>query len=446
VDQRERWQALQSHLTTARGLVDAGDRARALEAIDAALAIDPNFLAAHSLRDRILAPSEPAAPATAPVAVPQPPPAAASSEGYANFEARAKRRRVDRRVDAARAALDRRRLRDAAAALEEIIELDPNLPELAELTASFEKLRRDTITTRRGPWLAAAASFAVIVFGASWLHESRFHESGPLVSFQTIGLTTLVDVPAPAPVDADVVDGSAAPTGGQSEIETRAVSFEERERGLMPAPRLRTDEVVAIPRAPFAAPFAAPSEPVVPPASVVVPAVASPSLSAPVSPAVMPARAPEPLRAVEASRAPEPVRAEPAAVPARAPEPASVPVPAPPKPPAQVDEVGLVKQVLQRYRSAYDGLDAQSAQAVFPAVNQAALARAFDGLESQTLTFDACEVQLRGEAAVAVCRGTARYVPKIGSREPRVEPRVWNFSLRKATGGDWTIDSARAER
>jgi len=116
-----------------------------------------------------------------------------------------------------------------------------------------------------------------------------------------------------------------------------------------------------------------------------------------------------------------------------------------PHAPDAVDEVGLVKQALQRYRSAYDGLDAQSAQAVYPAVNQAALARAFDGLESQTLTFDACDVQLRGEAAIATCRGSARYVPKIGSREPRTEPRVWNFSLRKA-GDDWKIDSARAER
>jgi hypothetical protein len=420
-------------------LVDAGDRAKALEAIDAALAIDPNFLAAHSLRDRILAPSEPAAPTTAP----ESPLPAASGEGYAKFEARAKRRRVDRRVDAVRAAIDRRRLRDAAAALDEIIELDPNLPELRELTASLEKLRRDTATTRRGPWLAAAASFAVIVFGASWLHESRFHQPGPLAAFQTIGVTTLVDAPTPAPVEADVLDVSvAAPTGGQTEFEPRAVSFDERERGLMPAPRLRTDEAAVV-----RAPFIPPSEPVVPPASVVVPAAAPQSFSAPVSAAVMPAPAPEPLRAVEPPRALEPMRApEPAAVPARAPEPASVPVPAPPKQPAQVDEVGLVKQVLQRYRSAYDGLDAQSAQAVFPAVNQAALARAFDGLESQTLTFDACEVQLRGEAAVAICRGTARYVPKIGSREPRVEPRVWNFSLRKTTGGDWSIDSARAER
>jgi hypothetical protein len=109
------------------------------------------------------------------------------------------------------------------------------------------------------------------------------------------------------------------------------------------------------------------------------------------------------------------------------------------------DEDSLVKQTLQRYRSAYEGLDAQSAHAVWPAVNQAALARAFDGLESQTLVFDACDVRVRGDSATATCRGSARYVPKIGSREMRVEPRVWSFALHKSAG-DWKIDSARAER
>jgi hypothetical protein len=104
-----------------------------------------------------------------------------------------------------------------------------------------------------------------------------------------------------------------------------------------------------------------------------------------------------------------------------------------------VDDRALVGQTLQRYRSAYEGLDAGSAQAVWPAVNQAALARAFDGLQSQTLTFET------GDAATAICRGSARYVPKIGSREPRVEPRLWNFTLHK-DAGDWKIDSARAER
>jgi len=106
----------------------------------------------------------------------------------------------------------------------------------------------------------------------------------------------------------------------------------------------------------------------------------------------------------------------------------------------------LVQQVLERYRSAYEGLDARSASAVWPAVNQAALARAFDGLESQALTFSACDVQwLTESTALATCRGSARYVAKVGSHEPRVEPRTWVFALRKTANG-WTIESARAGR
>jgi hypothetical protein len=109
------------------------------------------------------------------------------------------------------------------------------------------------------------------------------------------------------------------------------------------------------------------------------------------------------------------------------------------------DDEQLVKQALQRYRTAYEGLDARQAQAVWPAVNESALQRAFQGLASQNLIFDACDVQLRGGAATAVCRGTTKYVPKVGSREPHIEPRVWNFTLRKA-GEDWQIENARAER
>lgn len=110
-----------------------------------------------------------------------------------------------------------------------------------------------------------------------------------------------------------------------------------------------------------------------------------------------------------------------------------------------VDDEVLVKAVLQRYLTAYGRLDARAARAVYPAVNEAALVRAFDGLESQSLTFDSCDLQLRGEVASAICRGSARYVPKVGSREPRVESRLWSFTLRK-NGIEWTIDRARAER
>jgi hypothetical protein len=110
-----------------------------------------------------------------------------------------------------------------------------------------------------------------------------------------------------------------------------------------------------------------------------------------------------------------------------------------------MDDEQLVRRALQQYRSAYEGLDARLAQAVWPAVNEPALARAFEGLQSQNLTFENCNVELRGPAASAVCRGSARYIPKVGSRAPRVESRVWNFTLRKL-GEDWKIESARADR
>jgi hypothetical protein len=135
--------------------------------------------------------------------------------------------------------------------------------------------------------------------------------------------------------------------------------------------------------------------------------------------------------------------AAPPVVPASATADRTTPAAASPAP--VVDDDRLVRDALQRYRSAYEDLDAGSAHAVWPAVNESALARAFDGLESQTLTFEACTVQLRGETAAAVCRGSAKYVPKVGNRDPHVEPRVWSFTLRKAAGA-WTIQSARAQR
>jgi hypothetical protein len=109
------------------------------------------------------------------------------------------------------------------------------------------------------------------------------------------------------------------------------------------------------------------------------------------------------------------------------------------------EDVALAELALQRYRRAYEGLDARSAQAVYPTVNESALARAFDGLISQTITFERCDVEVEADLATAACRGSASYVPKVGSREPHTEPRVWNFRLHKAAG-EWRIDSAQVAR
>ena len=105
----------------------------------------------------------------------------------------------------------------------------------------------------------------------------------------------------------------------------------------------------------------------------------------------------------------------------------------------------LVRDTLQRYRSAYELLNARSAQEVWPTVDEPALARAFDGLESQSLTFDDCNVELDGAVATATCRGSAKYTPRTGSRESHVESRVWSFTLSRMSRG-WQIDSARVAR
>lgn len=418
MDARETWQALQARLTAARTAADAGDRTRAIAEITAALDIDPHFLAAHSLRDRILSADAQRQPLNpwpgAPAAVPRPalprqsaiataPAAPVVGDGYVKFEQRAKRRRVDRRIDAARAALNTGHLRAAAHALDEVIELDPNLPELATLTAQFDELRRKTATpASRGPRLVAAAVFILTVLGASWLKES-----GMLISRPMIASSPLVEhrTPTIAVLPETVVGTIGARESSAAVVAARDFTLEPVVPSEAPTEdRVDTAEAPMPAAVPVAMPALAPPAPVAP-----MPRPASVSESTAValvsSPAIPPVAA-----AVES-----------------------------------VDDRALVRQTLQRYRSAYEGLDAGSAQAVWPAVNQAALARAFDGLESQTLTFDACDVRVRGDAATATCRGSARYVPKIGSREPRVEPRVWNFTLHKDLD-DWKIDSARAER
>ena len=110
-----------------------------------------------------------------------------------------------------------------------------------------------------------------------------------------------------------------------------------------------------------------------------------------------------------------------------------------------IDDAAMVRDTLQRYRRAYSNLDARLAHAVFPILDEGALAHAFANLQSQTLEYDSCSVDVRGESARAICRGSARYVPSIGNRTPRTERRVWTFTLEKAND-DWKIASARTDR
>jgi hypothetical protein len=76
---------------------------------------------------------------------------------------------------------------------------------------------------------------------------------------------------------------------------------------------------------------------------------------------------------------------------------------------------------------------------VWPTVNSRALASAFDQLQEQSFAFEDCAINVNGVLAEAVCRGSARFVPSVGSRNPRIEPRRWTFHFVRA-GTGWRME------
>ena len=355
MDPHLRWSTLQLHLRTARAARDAGDRPKALESVEAALLIDPDFVAARMLRESLDAPrgEAPRVEITPAVTTPTD---LTSTERYASFEARVRQRRIDQRTGAARTAIAARRFAEATAALEELNELDPALPASSqvaeELAAAVEAGRRRRLVLAVGvAWGVAGAALGVLI------------GRQPQWSWSAEALRA---------------DGVA-----------RAVPY-LTSRALLPY----YSEFVRIP-------------------SAVPQRIAGPE-SAPVAEA-----APVEFPSIAGAR--------------------SMPV---------TDDTTMIRETLQRYRRAYSGLDARLVHAVYPGVDEAALAHAFEELRSQSLEFDACTLDEQDDSARAVCRGSVRYVPAAGSGAPpaeRRERRVWTFRLSK-NNGEWTISSAWTNR
>jgi hypothetical protein len=99
-----------------------------------------------------------------------------------------------------------------------------------------------------------------------------------------------------------------------------------------------------------------------------------------------------------------------------------------------------VRAALSRYATAYNGLDASAARAVWPSVDHRALARAFEGLSSQNIVLGRCDIQVKNESAHADCTGSATWTPKVGG-SAQSAARRWRFDLRNA-GSDWIIVQA----
>jgi hypothetical protein len=373
VDPHLRWSTLQLHLRTAREARDAGDQAKASASVEAALLIDPDFVAARMLRDSldshrdVVPRAEPVAPA-----VEAPPADFTSTEKYASFEARVRQRRIDQRIGAARSAIAARRFTEATAALEELIELDPALPATSDVAAELAA----TVAAGRRRRL-------MLVVGVSWAVAGAV--LGALVGRQPQW--------SPQALRSGWVERDAAYLTS---------------RALLPY----YSEFVRIP-----------------------------------SPVPLRIAGPENAPAAEAApNVPELWRGDRAEEPHAATAPVEFPSGAAGEAKPVTDDTTMIRETLQRYRRAYSGLDAAVVHAIYPGVDQAALAHAFEEIRSQSLEFDACTLDEQGDSARAVCRGSVRYVPAAGNvRGERHERRVWTFRLSK-NNGEWTIASAWTNR
>jgi hypothetical protein len=295
------------------------------------------------------------------------------------------------------------------------------------------------------------------------------------------GTTATADLPPapnvdPAPSVDPSLPGGSAEAGRTIEpppLKGQTVDVGAQARKPAPPPPVRRPPVVAPPpRPPYRPTFGEPAAPrprgatteptpapAPTPAPVPAPATSVPSAeTAPSSPRVAAAEGvPRPLPPAAAA---EPALAPPATPPPATgvtPPPAAAPTPAtsaaaPSATPTTASgtsaadaDNGAIRDVLGRYRSAFNTLDAKAAQQVWPSVNQRTLDRAFGQLEQQNVSFDTCAILVKGALAKANCRGTTRFVPRVGSRSAQVEPRQWSFSLRKASSGGWLIQEVQAQ-
>jgi hypothetical protein len=110
---------------------------------------------------------------------------------------------------------------------------------------------------------------------------------------------------------------------------------------------------------------------------------------------------------------------------------------------AVVDETPAIQDVIRRYESAYERLDAAAAKQIWPSLDERALASAFAGLASQTLTLQPCRVDVTNRSAVASCNGYATYVGRVGNKAGQIQRRTWKFQLLKSPDG-WQIGSVQS--
>lgn len=154
-----------------------------------------------------------------------------------------------------------------------------------------------------------------------------------------------------------------------------------------------------------------------------------------------PSSAPEILRPVIEAHVPE---SSPAATVADV-----MPVPAAPLATAPVSldvdasDRAAIDRVLGTYQQSYSSLDAVMVSTIWRGLDTRGLQRAFNGLDSQRMSFEHCDVHVRVDTAKASCTGVLDYVRKIGQANPLQKRLSWNFDLLR-TGDRWLISGVDA--
>jgi len=383
-------------------------------------------------------------------------PSGVDAQSWIGFEQRIQERRFKALLVTINAAIASRDGVAARAALEEARELRPAAAELDRLTARVALLPAGVQPAGSAAflWYRGLGAVAMFVVGIGLVIgiESLRSDAVPAAPVKVVAAVaapdpapTPADTPAPVPIaapapavtDAAVSDAPLAPVSDETEPRREEPVGTA---GVSRAPR----GAVATADTPNRATFR-PGQP-----DVAEPAV---SASREIPDDYV---APSPRSEARAGFA-EAAPPTPAFAANVAPQPVSITAPPPPPLPATTSAVAAattvapradnsrVTQVLNQYARAYHRLDPSAARAVWPTVDERALARAFASLESQDLSFDSCDIDIKGTQASASCRGTASYVGKIGNRQARTEPRQWNFEL-KLHGDDWKIEKAQVSR
>jgi hypothetical protein len=309
-------------------------------------------------------------------------------------------------------------------------------------------------------WLAAAAALILLSGVGGWMWtRSRVDATTPPAAMSAAVHAPVASTASPGISPAPAVDPAVTPAeptvSPQLVGDTIAQAVVQTSAGTTGAPTLplpgpvvdplltaaanstpqpRLGEVPTLPanapveRALADAPAAAPSAPTIPAVSAVSTDIRTATPDAPDVPAIESAALRAPIGEHVAS-SPIASTTAPAAAP-----PAATPVASP------ASDERAIRASLTRYEAAYNRLDAAAAGSVWPSVDRRALARAFEGLVSQTVSLGDCVIAVTGPTARVECLGRARWTPRVGGG-PQSAPRRWRFALRNERG-DWLITDA----